>query len=213
MFTGLVEEMGHVLSIEGTADRGARLKISAQEVLSELRVGDSIAVNGACLTATQIGPDWFVVDMIPETLRVTCLGSLRPGDRVNLERSLALGSRLGGHLVQGHVDACGIIRDKRHQGNTLLMRVEAPGEIMRFLVPKGSIAVDGVSLTVMQLHSDGFTISLIPHTASVTTLGFKQVGDLVHLEADMIGKYVERLLAPYQHKDGGQHGAPDVPLD
>lgn len=171
--------------------------IAAEQVTKDLAIGDSVAVNGACLTAVEIQVDSFSVDLVPETLRVTQFGTIRAGDLVNLERSLAVGSRLGGHFVQGHVDACGQIKNRREHGNTLLLEVAAPPEVMRYVIPKGSIAVDGVSLTIMQRFENSFVISLIPHTAAVTTLGFKRPGDPVHLEADMLGKYVQQFLQPY----------------
>lgn len=197
MFTGIVEEMGTVRSLEIRSD-SAKLKVAAAKVLTDVRLGDSIAVNGVCLTVVSFVADSFIADVMPETLRKTNLGQLRPGDRVNLERAMALGGRLGGHLVSGHVDGTGRIRDKRGEGNAVVITLEAPPEIMRFIVPKGSIAIDGISLTVANAGTETFSVSVIPHTLTQTTLGTKSAGDLVNLENDMIGKYVDRLIHAYQ---------------
>lgn len=206
MFTGIVEEMGHLKTREGTS-KGANLIITAQKVLEGLKSGDSIAVNGVCLTATAYDRTSFTAQVMPETLRKTDLLDLAPGQAVNLERALALGGRLGGHLVSGHIDGTGRLAWRRHEGNALLLYISTEPAVMRYIIPKGSVAVDGVSLTVTAADQSGFRVSLIPHTAALTTLSRKNPGERVNLEADMIGKYVERLLKPYQageKKAGGE---------
>lgn len=189
MFTGIIEEIGIVISLQ---DR--ELAIRASQALQETKLGDSIAVNGACLTVTRLEAHHFSVEIAPETLRRTNLEMLHSGDRVNLERPLALGRRLGGHLVQGHVDATGKIVSIVPEGKALIVRYAAPPEIMRYVVEKGFIAVDGASLTVVHCDSTSFTISLVPYTQQHTTLASKRPGDLVNLEVDIIAKYAERLL-------------------
>ena len=188
MFTGIVEELGAVSAVE-PAGEGARLVISAKVVTQGTRIGDSIAVNGCCLTAVDLGPGWWAADAVAETLARTNLGSLRPGDPVNLERPLAVGDRLGGHLVQGHVDGVGRVVSPAPD-----LHISAGDGVLAYVVEKGSVTVDGVSLTVVSVLPDGFTVALIPHTMSVTTLGRKLPGDAVNLEADVIAKYTERLL-------------------
>ena len=205
VFTGLVEEVGRVKAIQGGAG-GLQMVIGAR-LASEARVGESIAVNGVCLTVTGREEGFFTVDVMPETMRRTTLGSLRGGDPVNLERSLRLGDRLGGHLVTGHIDGVGTVSSREREGNSVVMGIRAPGEVRRYLVPKGSVAVEGVSLTVAAVTGDGFIVSLIPHTAGVTTLGAKRPGDRVNVEADLIGKYVERLLAAHGRELQAGRGA------
>lgn len=193
MFSGIVEEMGVVKSLApGLA--GARLSILAGIVLKDLQLGESVSVSGACLTAAEVGETDFAVDVSVETLGVTTLGTLMAGAAVNLERALRLTDRLGGHLVTGHVDGTGILRERTQAGNTLLLTLEVPESILRYCIPKGSITVDGVSLTINGVSENGVSVAIIPHTAKVTTLGIKQPGDAVNLESDLIGKYVERLL-------------------
>lgn len=197
MFTGLVEELGAVRNIQRSG-RSLQLAIHAPRVSQGLALGDSVAVNGVCLTAVATGQDSFTADVMPETFSRTTLQLLRSGDPVNLERSLQMGSRLGGHLVQGHVDGVGRVSQLTEVEIARLVTITAPPELLRYIVPKGSIAVDGVSLTVVQVTDTGFQVSLIPHTAAVTTLGRRRVGDPVNLETDIIGKYVERLLAAWR---------------
>ena len=193
MFSGIVEEMGVVKSlVPGLA--GARLSILAGIVLKDLQLGESVSVSGACLTAVEVGETNFAVDVSVETLGVTTLGTLTAGAAVNLERALKLSDRLGGHLVTGHVDGTGILRERTQAGNTLLLTLEVPEPILRFCIPKGSITVEGVSLTINSVSENRVSVAIIPHTAKVTTLGIKQPGDAVNLESDLIGKYVERLL-------------------
>jgi riboflavin synthase len=193
MFSGIVEEMGAVQRIhKGLA--GTKLSILASGVLEDLKVGDSISVAGACLTASQIDNNGFSVDVSTETLNCTTLGTFQVGTPVNLERAMQLNARIGGHLVTGHVDGIGILRDRQQEGNAIQLTIEPPEEIIRYCVPKGSITVDGISLTINAVSTRSIALAIIPHTAKITTMGLKQVGDPVNLESDLIGKYVERLL-------------------
>ena len=188
MFTGIVEEVGRAAS----APNG-ELFIHAAAVLEGTKLGDSIAVNGACLTVTRLEPDGFAVDLAPETLRRTNLGALTAGAAVNLERSLAFGGRVGGHLVQGHVDGVATIERITPEGNASIVRFQLPGKLARYVTEKGFIAVEGVSLTVVGAGDDWFSVTLIPFTAEHTNLGAKAAGDTVNIEADILAKYVERL--------------------
>jgi riboflavin synthase len=188
MFTGIVEELG-VLTASEPAGDGARLVFGAKTVLEDAQTGDSISVNGCCLTVVELGPGWWAADAVGETLKRTNLGSLEAGDPVNLERPVSVGGRLGGHLVQGHVDGVGTVTNPAPE-----LRIQAPDEIARYLVEKGSVTVDGVSLTVVDVTPVGFSVAVIPHTMAVTTLGRKGAGAPVNLEADVIAKYTERLL-------------------
>ncbi|OPX84201.1 MAG: Riboflavin synthase [Pelotomaculum sp. PtaB.Bin104] len=193
MFTGIIEELGVLRGTRQGAD-SAQLVIGAEKVLKDVQVGDSIAVNGVCLTVIHFTPRDFTADVMAETLAKTNLEKLTPGNPVNLERALRLGDRLGGHLVSGHVDGTGtIIRMEKHDIATLVS-IRAPREVMRYIIKKGSVAIDGISLTVVDFQADNFQVSLIPHTAHATTLGLKRVGDNVNLEGDVIGKYIERLF-------------------
>ena len=198
MFTGLVEGQGTVAALEALGADGAamRLRVSAPW-LAGLAEGDSVAVNGCCLTVTTLAGDGFGADLVGETLARTALGRLAPGDPVNLERPLAAGDRLGGHLVQGHVDGLGEVIELSPSGDGTLLRVRLEEALARYVVAKGSIAVDGVSLTVAGLGPDWFAVVLVPHTLAVTTLGRRRTGDPVQLEVDVLAKYVERLAAPY----------------
>jgi riboflavin synthase len=193
MFTGIVEEMGAVTSLEQTLG-GVRLTILASTVLADLKLGDSVSINGACLTVVAQNERSFAVEASPETLSVTTLGRLTGGVPVNLERAMKLNERLGGHLVAGHVDGVGTIRSRRQEGNAILLLIEAPDEVLRYCIHKGSVTVDGISLTINDVTDHAFSVAVIPHTAAVTTLGLKQVDDQVNLESDLIGKFVERLL-------------------
>jgi riboflavin synthase len=184
MFTGIVEELGSVESLVGP-----RLRIRASKVLDDVTMGASTAVNGVCLTVVAWGDDWWEADVSDETFARTSLGALASGDPVNLERPVRLEDRLGGHLVQGHVDAVGTVVDPAPE-----LRVTMPNNLIRYVVEKGSITVDGVSLTVVDVVDDTFSVALIPHTAEVTTLGVRQPGDPVNLEVDVMAKYAERLL-------------------
>lgn len=193
MFTGIVEEVGVVERFDG-----GRLRVRASTVLADVRLGDSIAVDGCCLTVVAHGSDWWEADVSDETVARTSLAGSGAGSRVNLERAMAMGDRLGGHLVQGHVDAVGEIVEGVPD-----LRVRVPAGLMPYLVEKGSVTVDGVSLTVVQPLDDGFTVAVIPHTAEVTNLGGKRAGDLVNIEVDVLAKYVERLVAPHLARLGG----------
>ncbi|MCS6776473.1 MAG: riboflavin synthase [Chloroherpetonaceae bacterium] len=193
MFTGIVEEMGTVVANE-REERSARLTLVAPTTHAGVRVGDSVAVNGCCLTVVQVKGDQLTFDAVPETLHRTNLGTLKPGDRVNLERALAVGARLGGHFVQGHIDGVGTLISLSPQENAVVMEFRVPPGLSKYIVEKGSIAVDGVSLTVAEARADTFTVWIIPHTREITTLGLRQIGDPVNLECDLLGKYVERLI-------------------
>ena len=193
MFSGIVEEMGAV-SVLNKGLASTRLTIMASTVMADLTIGGRVGVDGFCFTAVVRTDDDFSVDVSPETLAVTTLGNLATGSPVNLERAMKLNERIGGHMVSGHVDGIGAIRSRHQDGNALVLEIEAPKDILRLCVQKGSITVDGISLTINEVTERSFLVSIIPHTAKVTTLGLKQVGDKVNLESDLIGKYVERLL-------------------
>ena len=188
MFTGIIEEVGEVTSVQS-----GKLAIAAGGVLQGVQLGESIAVNGVCLTITDFNTNSFSVDVMPETLKRSNLGLLRAGDRVNLERPLALGGRLGGHLVQGHIDATGRVASVFWEGEAMQVRFEAPPELMPYIVEKGFIAIDGISLTVLARDSNSFQVSVVGYTREHTILGKRRVGDLVNLEVDIIAKYVEQL--------------------
>ncbi|APE20431.1 MULTISPECIES: riboflavin synthase [Streptomyces] len=193
MFTGIVEELGEVVAVEQLED-ASRFRLRGPLVTEGAQHGDSIAVNGVCLTVVEFGDGEFTADVMAETLKRSSLGALDVGTRVNLERPMAVGGRLGGHIVQGHVDGTGTILERSPSEHWELVKVGLPAHLSRYVVEKGSITVDGVSLTVVEVADDWFTISLIPTTLDLTTLGIKQPGDPVNLEVDVIAKYVERLL-------------------
>ena len=198
MFTGIVEGTGTVAALAVADDgSGARLEVKAAWLAGDLRPGESVAVDGCCLTVAEATAARFAADLVAETLRRTALAGLAAGARVNLERPLALGGRLGGHLVQGHVDGVARIIDRTPVGDGEEVRIELPPDLERYLVEKGSIAVDGVSLTVAGVGTGWFAVALVPHTLKVTTLGDRRPGDLVQLEVDVVAKYVERLIAPW----------------
>jgi riboflavin synthase len=202
MFTGIVEELGAVRSVQHH-DGGARIEIEARRVLDDVELGASIAVNGCCLTVVDHGDGWWAADAVTETLDRTGLGDLRAGDPVNLERPVRLADRLGGHLVQGHVDAAGAVRAVEPlPDGSVRMAIAAPASVLRYVVEKGSITVDGTSLTVAACTVDDFTVALIPHTLAVTTLGTTRPGDTVNLEVDVLAKYVERLLVTTDTGEG-----------
>lgn len=193
MFTGIIEEQGVVKTVDRTG-RSAKMTFLCETVLEDLSMGDSLTVNGVCLTAISKTENEFQADISVETLHRTNLGELRVGDAVNLERALKFSSRLGGHLVTGHIDGVGMIKNRNQEENAILFSIKIPSEISRYLVKKGSIAIDGISLTVNDIRRDLLELAVIPHTASITTLGLKGVGASVNLEVDLIAKYVERLL-------------------
>ncbi|MBQ27248.1 MAG: riboflavin synthase [Nitrospiraceae bacterium] len=192
MFCGIVEEIG-VISGSTGGPQGARLTIQGTAVHEGLREGESVAVSGVCLTVTTVNTDRFAVDVSPETLRVTTFGTLSIGALVNLERSMTLDQRIDGHLVSGHVDGIGTIVERNDVGNSIVFQISVDKGIMRHCIVKGSVAVDGVSLTINQILRSAFEVAIIPHTAEMTTFGSKNVGDSVNIETDMIGKYIERL--------------------
>ena len=198
MFTGIVEEVGVVRKLAVTQVSG-RITIQAKKVLEGTRTGDSIAVNGICLTVVALGADSFTADVMAETFRRSSLGTCGPGSPVNLERAMAADGRFGGHMVSGHIDGTGVIREYRRESNAVWVRIAAGREILRLVVEKGSICIDGISLTVAAVSGTDFQVSIIPHTGEETTLLKKQPGDPVNLENDMVGKYVEKLLG----LDGG----------
>lgn len=200
MFTGIIEELGVVEALEDQGD-AVRLTVRGPHVTVDAGLGDSIAVNGCCLTVAERNGETFTADVMRETLEKTSLGGLGPGARVNLERAVTPTTRLGGHIVQGHVDGTGSVVRREPSEHWELVEVSLPDGLSRYLVDKGSVTVDGISLTVVSVGEDSFTVSLIPETLARTTLGFKQPGDPVNLEVDVIAKYVERLAAPHDSKD------------
>lgn len=206
MFTGIVEEMGTVSSVaEGSLS--AVITIQASKVLEGSQAGDSIAVNGVCLTVTSIHGGFFTADVMAETLRRSSLGSLSKGSRVNLERAMPVNGRFGGHIVSGHIDGTGTVVSKIKEDNAVWVKISAPQDILKYIVLKGSVAIDGTSLTVAGLDDSTFSVSVIPHTAKETILLKKGTGDIVNLENDIIGKYVERLIGSIDNKDAGSSPA------
>ena len=195
MFTGIIEEVGTLLATR-KASKSESLTIEAPYVLQDAKVGDSIAVNGICLTATSISGNTFTADVMAETMRRTSLGTLHTGSKVNLERAMAAGGRFGGHIVSGHIDGTGTIANMEREENAVWVTIETTPQIMKYIIEKGSIAIDGISLTVAKVTAQDFSVSIIPHTAAQTTLSQRKVGDIVNLENDVIGKYVEKLLRP-----------------
>ncbi|WP_022852834.1 riboflavin synthase [Thermodesulfatator atlanticus] len=196
MFTGIVEGLGEIVKIESRA-RGRVFFILSPFDLGDTQIGDSIAVNGVCLTVTALSGNQFAVDVSPETLKRSTLGSFKVGEKVNLERALRVGDRLGGHLVTGHVDGIGKVLKRELRGDFIFYTVKIPKDLARYVVEKGSIAIDGISLTVNQIKDDEVSLAIIPHTAKLTTIGFRNPGDEVNIEVDIIGKYVAKLLKPY----------------
>ena len=206
MFTGIVEELGKVESMQ-KGSHSARLRIASRTVVSDVKLGDSIAVNGVCLTITGFDTCGFTVDVMLETLNKTNLGELKPGREVNLERALRLSDRLGGHLVSGHIDGTGTLVKQTQQDIAVIMRINYPQKLGKYLVPQGSVTVDGTSLTVVDVQPDSFSVSLIPHTRGITTLGQKQPGDTVNLEMDIVAKYLEKL-ALYRERENRSPAEP-----
>jgi len=194
MFTGIIEEIGVIRSVSHGA-ASSRITIGADKVTGDIRVGDSICTDGVCLTVTSFGPGWFTLDVMPETMRRTGFASLKAGSRVNLERALRLSDRLGGHLVSGHVDGTGKISRKWTEDNAVWFRIDTDGGLMRYIAGKGSVAVDGISLTVASADARSFSVSVIPHTRRETTLTEKDRGDTVNIECDILAKYLEKLTA------------------
>ena len=205
MFTGIIEEIGHVNEIKNAAS-SAVLKITEKKVLEGTKLGDSIAVNGVCLTVTGIHGGTFTADVMHETLNRSSLGNLKRGSTVNLERAMAADGRFGGHIVSGHIDGTGKIADIKKDDNAVWYRIKTDSRIIRYIVEKGSIAIDGISLTVAGLDNESFSVSVIPHTAASTTLSLKKNGDVVNLENDVVGKYIERFLTYDDGKPETQSG-------
>ena len=199
MFTGIIEGLGTVVKLRPSG-RGKRLVVTTDLELKEMKIGDSIAVNGACLTAVVISANRFEADLSPETLSRTTLNKVKTGDRVNLERALRISDRLDGHLVSGHIDGIGTLSGRESDDNAIIITIAVPEALSRYMIPKGSVAVDGISLTINHCSRDRFSVSIIPYTSKLTTLGIKKKGDAVNIETDMIGKYVERFV---QSTDGG----------
>lgn len=195
MFTGIIEEVGTVKAVKRSGT-SSFIEIQAKKVLEDVHLGDSIAVNGVCLTVTHFGGGVFRADVMNETLSRSSLGSLTSGSPVNLERAMAAGGRFGGHIVSGHIDGTGTVSDIKNDGIAVWYTIAAPRELLRYIVEKGSIAIDGISLTVAKVTDTSFSVSIIPHTAAQTILGTKKIGDTVNLENDIIGKYVEKLMKP-----------------
>lgn len=206
MFSGIIEGLGSISAIRPSG-QGKRISIEADFALDQTKIGDSIAVNGACLTVVKISGKRFEVDLSPETLAASTFKNAKQGDRLNLERAMRLSDRLDGHLVSGHVDGIGVIKQRQKLGNAIMLTVGVPEALSRYVIHKGSIAVDGISLTITACDADKFTVSVIPHTARSTTIGMKQTGDAVNIETDMIGKYVERFTRSEAASDGAQTAA------
>ena len=206
MFTGIIEGLGTVVAVRSSG-RGNRLAIDSEFALTESKIGDSICVNGACLTAVKIEGRRFEVDVSPETLQMTTFRKANIGERVNLERAMRLSDRIDGHLVSGHIDGTGNIRQRETQGNAVVVTVEVPQTLTRYMISKGSVAVDGISLTINTCDTDSFSVSIIPHTGELTTIGFKGRGDAVNIETDMIGKYVERFTTGIRDGKSGKDSA------
>ncbi|WP_421617449.1 riboflavin synthase [Brevibacillus sp. TJ4] len=201
MFTGLIEEVGRLEAIVGNEQAGC-LVIRAEKVLEGVQPGDSIAVNGVCLTVTSFTARQFRADVMPETLNKTNLGRLRTGQRINLERAMRLGDRFGGHIVSGHVDGTGVILSRQPHANAVLFRIEAAPQLLKYVIPRGSICIDGISLTVVDVEEQSFAVSIIPHTLAQTNLQDLRAGDWVNLEMDVIGKYIERLMGARRTDEG-----------
>ena len=212
MFTGIIEGLGTITAVHPSG-QGSRMTITSDFDLDGTRIGDSIAVNGACLTAVTLQGRQFTVDVSPETLQRSVLGKIKIGERINLERALRLSDRLDGHLVSGHVDGMGILKERRTRSNAIIITYTVPPQLARYMIEKGSVAVDGTSLTINRCDQKSFDVSIIPHTAGLTTIGLKKVGDAVNIETDMIGKYVERFVlnpAPGNRSEAQMDGGIDM---
>jgi len=195
MFTGIIEELGSVIS-SGLTGSSGELQIGASLILEDCKLGDSIAVNGVCLTVTRIAGQKMAFDVSAETLRRSNLGALKRGDRVNLERALAADGRFGGHMVSGHIDGTGTLNHRCREGNAVIFTFNTAPAVTRYLIEKGSIAIDGISLTITALNGNNFSVAVIPHSLQHTTLGHKEIGATVNLENDLVAKYIEKLLQP-----------------
>jgi riboflavin synthase len=203
MFTGIIEGLGAVSAIR-PGGQGKRLAVEADFDLNQTKIGDSICVSGACLTAVKIDGRHFEVDISPETLQMTTFSQAKVGQRVNIERALRLSDRIDGHLVSGHIDGVGKIRQRETLGNAIIVTIEIPESLARYMISKGSVAVDGISLTVNTCDAGSFSVSIIPHTAKLTTIGYKNKGDSVNIETDMLGKYVERFMSARPDRDSDE---------
>ncbi|MEE3399082.1 MAG: riboflavin synthase [Eubacterium sp.] len=212
MFTGIIEDIGDIKSIKHEGD-SAVLVIHSSKIMDDVKLGDSIAVNGVCLTARSISGNEFTADVMAETIRRSSLGALKPGSKVNLERAMQLGGRFGGHIVSGHIDGTGTIVSMKREANAVWVEISADSKILKLIIEKGSIAIDGISLTVAYVDDKVFKVSVIPHTASETTLLMKKVGDIVNLENDTIGKYVEKLLQPFNEQSSRKNDKKSVSLE
>jgi riboflavin synthase len=201
MFTGIIEGLGTVSGIQSVG-QGKRLSIASDISLDQSKTGDSISVSGACLTAVAINGNRFEADVSPETVARTTFGQIKVGDRLNLERAMRLSDRIDGHLVTGHIDGTGVIRQTKMTDNALIVTIDIPESLLRYMIKKGSVAIDGISLTINTCHPESIELTVIPHTARVTTIGLKKRGDLVNIETDMIGKYVERFITTGSDSEG-----------
>lgn len=212
MFTGIIEGMGTLAQMRASGT-GRVLTVEADFDLQGTRIGDSIAVNGACLTAVTLAGRTFTADVSPETLSKTTFGTLKIGERVNIERALRLSDRIDGHLVSGHIDGMAKLENRQVAANAWVLTFSAPGHLTRYMIQKGSVAVDGVSLTINQCHSDGFEVSIIPHTAKITTIGHKGVGRHFNIETDLVGKYIEQFVKRARGEDGAPAAARGVSME
>ncbi|MFO7555197.1 MAG: riboflavin synthase [Desulfobacterales bacterium] len=212
MFTGIIEGLGTIREIRQEG-QGKRMAVEAGFRLEHTKIGDSISVSGACLTVVMIDDKRFKVDVSPETLARTTFKNAKIGDRVNLERALRLSDRLDGHLVSGHIDGIGMVTLKQDTGNAIIVNFEVPESLSHYMIKKGSVAVDGISLTINNCSPRGFDVSIIPHTAKLTTIGFKKVGDVVNIETDMIGKYVERFIGGKHHDERGKKAGDSLDME
>lgn len=211
MFTGIIEEVGSLLSVEKGGE-AFQLNIKAEKVLRDVKLGDSISTNGVCLTVVDFGRDRFRADVMPETLRRSNLGDLKVGDAVNLERAMAIGDRFGGHMVSGHIDGMGRVSKYRREKNATWIRIDCDKSLLRYMIPKGSIAIDGTSLTVAAVDTKGFEVSIIPLTAEDTTLLKRPLGAKVNLECDMVGKYIEKFIStPRENEPGSAEKSVESP--
>ena len=204
MFTGIIEGLGTIASIRSSG-QGKRLTVEADFSLDQTKVGDSISVSGACLTAVIIEGKRFEADVSPETLQITTFGQAKVGERLNIERALRLSDRIDGHLVSGHIDGVGIVKKRESLSNAIIVTIGVDKSLTQYMIAKGSVAMDGISLTINARESDSFSVSVIPHTAQLTTIGFKNKGDRVNIETDMIGKYVERFISGKPDRNKGNH--------
>lgn len=202
MFTGIIEEMGRIKEVKKTAQQ-YEVTIAAKKILTDVQLGDSISVNGICLTVTSFTPSTFQVDVMPETIKASNLAQLSVGSSVNLERAMAANGRFGGHFVSGHIDMTGVIVERRSVANAIYFWIQTRGDMMKFIVPKGSITIDGISLTVVDTAEDRFSISIIPHTLAETVLNHRKIGDRVNVECDMLAKYMDRLLSARLGENSG----------